>query len=216
MYAIIGCDRFGISIAKTLYELGNEVLAVDINPDRIKEISSSVTYAVEGDAMDETMLKELELGNFDVVVISIGSNLEASIMATLVAKELGVKEVVAKAESQLQGRLLEKIGADKIVYPERDMGVRLAHNLASTKIFDYIQLLPDLSILEVSALESWLDKSLSELNLIEKHEISLIAIRRGEQVELPPKLDHIVKKEDVLIIAGKESAVKKIADKSLD
>ncbi|HZJ84433.1 MAG TPA: TrkA family potassium uptake protein [Syntrophomonadaceae bacterium] len=216
MYAIIGCDRFGISIAKTLYELGNEVLAVDINPDRIKEISSSVTYAVEGDAMDETMLKELELGNFDVVVISIGSNLEASIMATLVAKELGVKEVVAKAESQLQGRLLEKIGADKIVYPERDMGVRLAHNLASTKIFDYIQLLPDLSILEVRALESWLDKSLSELNLIEKHEISLIAIRRGEQVELPPKLDHIVKKEDVLIIAGKESAVKKIADKSLD
>lgn len=216
MFAIIGCGRFGTAIAQTLYELGNEVLAIDIDPERIKEISNHVTYAVEADAMDESVLKELGLSNFDVVVVSIGSNLEASIMATLVAKELGVKEIVAKAQSELQGRLLDKIGANKIVFPEREMGVRLAHNLTSTKIFDYIQLLPDFSILEVAALKDWINKPLSALKLREKHEISIIAIRHGDNINLPPEADYIIREEDVLIIAGKESAVKKIESKSSD
>ncbi len=133
-FAVIGCGRFGTSIAKTLFEIGNEVLAVDKNPELVKDVSEHVTYAVEADVMDESVLKELGLSNFDVVIVGIGSNLEASIMATLIAKELGVKKVVAKAQSEFHGKLLAKIGADKVVFPERDMGTRVAHNLTS-KIF---------------------------------------------------------------------------------
>ncbi|NLY36632.1 MAG: TrkA family potassium uptake protein [Tissierellia bacterium] len=216
MFAVIGCGRFGMSIAKTLYELGNEVLAVDNDPERIKEISSHVTYAVEADATDESVLKELGLSNFDVVIVSIGSSLEASIMATLVVKELGAKKIVAKAISEVQGRLLQKIGADKIVFPERDMGVKLAHNLTSTKILDYIQLLPDFSILEVAALASWVNKSLAELKLRQKNGINIIAIRHGANIELPPRADYIIKEKDILIVAGTVSAVNNIEIKSAD
>jgi len=127
-FVVIGCGRFGSSIARTLSSLGYEVLAIDIDGERVQDISEEVTYAVQADVTDENVLKELGIGNFDAAIISIGSNYQASIMATLIAKELGVKRVVAKAHDILHGKVLSKIGADKVVYPERDMGVRVAHN----------------------------------------------------------------------------------------
>ncbi|HAE91450.1 MAG TPA: potassium transporter Trk, partial [Tissierella sp.] len=159
-FVVIGCGRFGSSIARTLYSLGNEVLAIDSSEEIIKEISEEVTHAVQADVMDETVLMDLGLRNFDVAVVAIGSDIEASIMATLVVKDLGIDKVIAKAQSELHGKVLSKIGADKIIFPERDMGVRVAHNLASTNILDFIELSPDYSILEIAALKEWEEKSL--------------------------------------------------------
>jgi len=185
-FVVIGCGRFGTSVAKTLYTLGNEVLAIDKSEEIIQEISDGVTHAVQADAIDESVLKELGLRNFDVAVISIGSDLEASIMATLVAKELGIKRVIAKAQSDLHGKVLYKIGADKVIFPERDMGVRVAHNLASTNILDFIELSPDYSILEVTALREWEDKTLAQLKLSLKHGINVMAIKRGTNFMVSP------------------------------
>ncbi|MEG0129568.1 potassium channel family protein, partial [Clostridium sp.] len=126
-YIIIGLGRFGASIAKTLYSLGNEVLAVDVDEEVIQDISPDVTHAVQADATDEGVLRALGLRNFDVAVITIGSDAQASIMATLLVKELGVKYVIAKAHNEVHAKVLYKIGADRVVFPERDMGVRVAH-----------------------------------------------------------------------------------------
>ncbi len=213
-FAIIGCGRFGTSIARTLFEIGNEVLAVDKNPELVKSVSEYVTYAVEADVMDESALKEIGLSNFDVVIVSIGSNLEASIMATLIAKELGVSKVVAKAQSEFHGKLLAKIGADKIVFPERDMGARVAHNLTSKNILDYIELSSDFSIIEVAALSSWYDKSLADLRLRNKYGVNVIAIKDGEKVDISPDSNYIIREDNILVVIGPTEAIKQIERKA--
>ena len=209
-FAVIGCGRFGSSIAKTLFDIGNEVLAVDKNPELVKEISEHVTYAVEADVMDESVLKELGLSNFDVVIVSIGSSLEASIMATLIVKEFGVKKVVAKAQSELHGKLLAKIGADKVVFPERDMGVRVAHNLTSNNILDYIELSPDFSILEIAAIKSWYNKSLEELKFRNRYGVNVIAIKDKNNISISLDSEQIVREGNILVIIGTTEDVKKI------
>lgn len=214
-FAIIGCGRFGTSIARTLFDIGNEVLAVDKNPERIKDISEHVTYAVEADVMDESVLMELGLSNFDVVIVSIGSDLEASIMATLIAKEIGVKKVVAKAQSEFHGKLLAKIGADKVVFPERDMGVRVAHNLTTKNILDYIELSPDFAIIEITALKSWCNKSLVDLRLRNKYGVNVIAIKDKEEINVSPSSNHIIKEGNVLVIIGASEDLKKIELKAV-
>ena len=131
-FAVIGAGRFGSSLARTLFELGHEVMVMDSDEEKIQSLSDNVTHAVIVDVMDEGALRELGLSNFDVVVIAIGSDTEASVMATIMAKELGAKKVISKATSDFQGKVLAKVGADRVIFPERDMGVRVAHNLVST------------------------------------------------------------------------------------
>ena len=213
-FAVIGCGRFGSTVARTLFNLGNEVLAIDISEDIIKEISDDVTHSVQADVMDETVLKDLGLRNFDVAVIAIGSDLEASIMATLIAKELGIKKVIAKAQSELHGKVLHKIGADKVVFPERDMGVRVAHNLASTNILDFIELSPDYSILEVTALKEWEDKSLAQLKLSTKYGINVMAIKRGSSISVSPNGEVVIERKDVLVVIGSIKDIKRIEQKA--
>lgn len=199
-----------MAIAQTLYELGNEVLAVDKDSERVEEVSDYVTYAVEADSMEESALRELGLRDFDAVIVSIGSNLEASIMTTLIVKELGVKEVIAKAQSNLHGKLLSKVGADKVVFPERDMGVRLGHNLTSSNILDYIQLSPEFSILEVKALKAWHNKSLAELRLRNKYGVNIIAIKEGKEMDISPRADYVIGEGNILIMIGKTDDIKNI------
>ena len=139
-FVIIGLGRFGSSIAKTLYSLGNDVLAIDKDEDIVQEIADSVTHAVQLDATDENALRSLGIRNFDVAVVTIGDNIQSSIMATLLVKELGVKYIIAKGHSDLHAKVLYKIGADRVVLPEKDMGIRVAHNLVSANILDYIEL----------------------------------------------------------------------------
>lgn len=209
-FAVIGLGRFGTSVATVLSELGNEVLAIDKDPEVIKEVSSIVTYAVEADVMDEHVLRDLGLGNMDAVVVSIGSDLQSSIMATLLSKELGVSRVVAKAQTELHAKVLKKIGADRIIFPERDMGSRVAHNLTSRNILDYIELSPEFSILEVEALKNWVGKDLKDLRLRNKYGVNVIAVKRGTKINISPRSEDVIKDGDIVIIIGSAEDVKKI------
>ncbi|WP_353092510.1 TrkA family potassium uptake protein [Tissierella praeacuta] len=213
-FVVIGCGRFGAAVARTLYSLGNEVLAIDISEEVIKELSDEVTHAVQADVMDEMVLMDLGLRNFDVAVVAIGSDIEASIMATLVVKELGIKKVIAKAQSELHGKVLNKIGADKIIFPERDMGVRVAHNLASTNILDFIELSPDYSILEIAALKEWEERSLAQLKLPTKYGINIMAIKRGNGISVSPNGEVTIEQGDVLVIIGSTKDIKRVEQKA--
>lgn len=213
-FAVIGCGRFGSSVATTLYHMGHEVMAVDSNEELIQSISEDVTHAVVVDVMDEIAVGELGLSNFDIVIVSIGSNVEASIMATIMAKEHGVKRVVAKATSDFQGKILAKVGADKVIYPERDMGVRLAHNLVSTNIIEFIELSPDYGMIEINPPKEWINKTLTELDLHSKHGINVIAVRSGEKININPERDYLLEKDDLLVIVASTSAINKLEKKA--
>ena len=201
-FLIIGLGRFGSSIAKTIYELGHDVLAIDKDEEKVQEISDYVTHAVQMDSTDESILKTLGVTNFDVAVVTIGSNLQDSVMATLILKELGVKYIIAKANNELHAKVLTKIGADKVVLPERDMGTRVAHNLVSSNILDYIELSEEYSILEIEAIKEWFNKSLKEIEIRKKHGINVVAIKRGEKVNVSPSAEDIIKENDVLVALG--------------
>ena len=213
-YVIIGLGRFGTSIAKTLYSLGNEVLAIDVDEEVVQEISQDVTHAVQADSTDEGVLRSLGLRNFDVAVITIGSDVQASLMATLLVKELGVKYVIAKAHNEIHAKVLYKIGADRVVFPERDMGIRVAHNLCSSNILDYIELSPDYSIMEVTALNKWVGKSLKELNLRSRFGINVMAIKRGNDINISPEADEYIRKGDILVVIGGTEELKVIEEYS--
>lgn len=201
-FVVIGLGRFGSSIAKTLYSLGNEVLAIDPDEEIVQEISNNVTHAVQADATEESALRALGIRNFDVAVVTIGADVQSSVMVTLLVKELGVKYVVAKAVNELHAKLLYKIGADRVVFPERDMGVRVAHNLCSSNILDYIELSPDYSIMEVAAVDEWKGKTLKELNMRSKFGINVMAIKRENDINISPKADDIIKDGDILVVIG--------------
>lgn len=201
-YVVLGLGRFGHSVAKTLYALGNDVLAIDIDEDLVQEISDSVTHAVQLDATDENALRSLGIRNFDVAVVTIGANIQASVMATLLVKELGVKYIIAKGHSDLHAKVLYKIGADRVVLPEKDMGVRVAHNLVSASILDYIELSPDYSIMEIQALDEWEGKSLNELRLRSQYGINVMAIKKGEEINLSPSAEDKVGAKDVIVAIG--------------
>lgn len=213
-FAVIGCGRFGGAVARTLYSLGNEVLAIDISEERVSEISDEVTHAVQADVMDETVLKDLGLRNFDVAIVAIGSDIEASIMATLVVKELGIKKVIGKALSEIHGKVLMKLGADKVIFPERDMGIRVAHNLASANILEFIELSPDYSILEITALKDWEDRSLAQLKLSSKYGINIMAIKRGNTINVSLNGEVIIKEGDILVVIGSTNDIKRIEQKA--
>ncbi|EEH97614.1 TrkA family potassium uptake protein [Clostridium tertium] len=201
-FVIIGLGRFGSSIAKTLYSLGNDVLAIDKDEDIVQEIADSVTHAVQLDATDENALRALGIRNFDVAVVTIGDNIQSSIMATLLVKELGVKYIIAKGHSDLHAKVLYKIGADRVVLPEKDMGVRVAHNLVSANILDYIELSEDYSVMEIQVLDEWSGKTLNELRLRSKYGINVMAIKRGDEVNLSPSAEDIIEDNDVIVAIG--------------
>lgn len=211
-FVVIGCGRFGSSVAKTLCKLGYDVLAVDQDIERVQELSEYVTHAVQADAEDENALRAIGIRNFDVAVVTIGSNIQASIMGTLIAKDLGVKKVIAKAQSEIHGKVLYKIGADKVIFPERDMGVRVAHNLVSSNILDVIEFAPDYSIIEIVAVQEWEDKTLKELKLPNTYGISVMAIKNGDNINISPYADDVVKKGDILVILGHNDNLKKIEE----
>lgn len=209
-FVVIGCGRFGSNVAKTLYGLGHEVLAIDKDAERIQDISEEVTHAVQADVTDENVLIELGVRNFDVVIVSVSSNFQASIMATLMAKELGVKKVIAKAHDSIHGKVLSKIGADKVIFPERDMGIRVAHNLVSSNILDFIELSSDYSILEIAALDKWAGKTLKELGLPTKYGINVMAIKRSNGINVSPYAEDSIHKDDILVVIGNTEDIKKI------
>ena len=211
-FVVIGLGRFGESVAKTLYGLGHDVLAVDMDEDMVQEISDSVTHAVQMDATDESALRTLGLRNFDVAVVTIGSNIQASVMVTLLVKELGVKYIIAKGQSDLHAKVLYKIGADRVVLPEKDMGVRVAHNLVSASILDYIELSPDYSIMEMKALAEWNGKTLTELKLRSKYGINVMAIKKNDDINISPSAEEVISTEDIIVAIGSAEVLAKIEE----
>lgn len=201
-FVIIGFGRFGLSVAQTLTDLGYEVLAIDSDIDRVQKFVSKVTHVVEADATDPETLNALGIRNFDVAVVAIGHNVQASILATVLLKEMGIKTVVAKAISDLHGRVLEKVGADKVVYPERDMGVRVAHKLVSANVLDEIELSTDFSIQEVLVPRKLKGKTLGKLNLRSHFGISVMAIKRGPEIVVSPGADDVLEEGDILVLLG--------------
>ena len=200
--AVIGLGRFGSSVARTLAESGCEVLAVDVDEARVKAIADEVTDAVRANALEEEALRALGLRNFEVVVVAIGHEVEASILVTVLLKEMGIPKIVAKAQDELHGRVLQKVGADMVVFPERDMGVRLAHTLISRNVIDEIQLSTDYSILEMVVPHRFLGRNLKELELRQRFGLTILAIRREDRIIVSPDAEQTLEEGDILVALG--------------
>ena len=209
-YVVIGCGRFGASVATTLYKLGNDVLAVDTNEETVQNISDDVTHAVQANATDENALRALGINNFDVAVITIGSDIQSSIMTTLIVQELGVKHIVSKAQNEIHAKVLFKIGADRVVFPEREMGARVAHNLVATNILDYIELSPEYSIMEITVLDEWIGKSLIEIDMRAKYGINVMAIKQGNTINVSPTAEEVIDETDILVVVGHNKDLRKL------
>ena len=209
-FAVLGLGRFGSSIARELYQGGADVLAVDSSANLVDDIQCCVTHAVQADATDANVLRELGLADFDVAIVTIGEDIKASSVVTMLLKELGIPMVLAKAQDEMHGRMLEKLGADRVLYAERDMGRRVAHSLLSDNILDYIQLSEDFAIVETAPLESWIGRSLVELNLRRKFGLNVIAIRSNGEINVSFSPDTIIRTDDCLLVIGEQNALKKL------
>lgn len=209
-FIVMGCGRFGESCAQTLMDLDNEVLVIDEDYDKIKNISNDVTTAIQCDITDELAMKEIGLSNFDVAIISIGSSLTAAIMGTMLAKEAGVKYILAKAPSLREGNILKKIGADKIIYPERDMARRVAHNLTSKNILDFFQISPKYSMVEQKIHDDWINLNLEELKIRKRYGVTVVAVERKGDIIVSPSSDLKLMEGDILVIIGSNEQINKI------
>ena len=213
-FLIIGLGRFGRAVACELASLGQEVLALDNSEENVQHIADSVTQAICGDAQDESVLASLGVGNFDCCVVAIGTDIEASILVTVMLKELGAKQVVCKALSALHARVLERVGADRVIQPEKEIGQRLAQHLGRANVIDYIGVLHDFSILEIKTPRSWVGKSLGQLGVRAKYDINVLAIRHGEggAVDVTPRPDDRIGENDLLLILGTNDKVDKVVE----
>lgn len=216
-YAVIGLGRFGYSIAKTLAEYNCEVIAIDKDEDRVKKMSDFVTFAVQLEAMDEKSLRSVGLQNVDTAVVSIGEKLEASILVVMILKEMGVKQIIAKAVTRLHGKVLENLGVNKVVYPERDMAIRVAHTLIHPNIIDQLELSPEYSIIELPAPDIFVGKSLTEMKLRSQYGANLIAIKRKviedgvekETWNVNPNPTDVIHRGDLLVLVGRNKDLDK-------
>jgi trk system potassium uptake protein TrkA len=208
-FAVIGLGNFGSYLAAALFQKGHEVLGIDINPRQVQEIRDQVSRAVIADATDPQALKELELEKMDAVVVSIGSVLNSSILATLNVKDMGVKRVVAKAVSNAHGRILQKIGADEIYFPEKDIALTAAQRLDNPNVLDYLPFMEGYSIAQLAPPREFIGKSLIELDLINKHGIQVVAVKElvPENVVMIPTGRFVIKDSDILFLLGPDQAL---------
>ena len=212
-YAVIGLGLFGMAVATTLAEANCDVLAIDDNEENVQDIAQKVTYAVKADVREPGILKTLGLQNVDVAVIAVAENMEASIVATMQAKELGVPFVMAKAMNELHGRILEKIGADKVISPEKSMGVRVARNRLSSGFVDMFELSSEFSMAEFRIPKEWIGRTLRELKIREKYNINLIAVKQGENVNVNFGPEESLPSDCTLIAVGKNCDLNRASEK---
>ncbi|GEN35189.1 MULTISPECIES: potassium channel family protein [Aneurinibacillus] len=213
-YAVIGMGRFGASVAQALYNMGYDVMVLDENEERIQDHINIATHAVQADSTDEQALREVGIRNFDVVVVAIGADIQASILTTLILKEMGVKMIVAKAQNERHGQVLYKVGADRVVFPERDMGLRVAHNLVSPNVLDFVELAEEYSIAEVAASEAMDGKNLMELDVRARFGVNVMAIKSGNSFNIAPNPSDTIHEGDILIVIGHNDDLKKFEEES--
>jgi trk system potassium uptake protein TrkA len=212
-FAVIGLGRFGGSICRELIDQGMEVLAIDNKEARVNEFSSIVTHAVIGDSTDESVLKSLGIRNFDHVIVAIGDDIQASILTTLILKEQGVKDITAKAQNEYHEKVLLKIGADRVVHPERDMGKRIANNMVSNNVLDYLELSEEHSIVEIVAKSPLVGHTIIELDIRAKFGINIVAIKRKNEIMVSPIANEVILENDVLIVIGADTDIDRFEKK---
>jgi len=209
-YVVIGMGRFGSEVARQLYKCGCEVLAIDMQSELVQQISQDVTHAVVADSRDKEVLKMLGVGDFDCAVVGIGDDLAASVLITMNLKDLGVPYLVCKAHDDTHQRILEELGAHRIVIPEKENAARLAKSLSSPNLLDYIELSEDYSIVEFPAPQSWIGKNLKELNVRAKLGVNILAVRRDGKLDISPAPDAAFQNGDVVVVLGDSKALKAV------
>ena len=209
-YVVIGLGRFGSALARQLCKLGAEVLALDVKGDLVQQVANDVTHAVVGDAQDKEVLRALGVRNMDCAVIAIGDNLAASVLITMNLKELGVPYVVCKAHDETHRKVLEKLGANRVIIPEYEYAQRLARTLNSHNVLDYIELSEDFGILDVPAPKTWIGKTLRELNVRAKLGVNIIAVENDGKTNVSPTADYAVREGDTLVVLGDNVALEKV------
>jgi trk system potassium uptake protein TrkA len=207
-FGVIGLGRFGSAMATTLSELGHDVIGVDGNEARVHELADVVTHALQIDATDEKALRAAGIQDVDVAVVSIGENIESSLLVVMQLRELGIKTIVAKAVTPLHGKILEKLGVSRVIFPEREMAIRVAHSLVMPNVIDYIELSREFSIVELPAPAQFVGKTLKQLELRPRLGLTLVAIKRREDgtervvTNISPSADEKIRPKDVLAILG--------------
>ena len=215
-FVVIGLGRFGGSIVRELIEQGADVMAIDNDSLRVDEFANIATQAVVADTTDASVLKSLGIRNFEHVIVAIGENIQASILTTLMLKEIGVKKITVKAQNDYHAKVLDKIGADKVVHPERDMGIRIAHNMLSNNVLDYLELSDEHSIMEVKANERLAGFTLIGLDIRANYGINIVAIKRGKDILVSPQADMEIQLQDILIIIGSDADINRFEKKMLN
>jgi trk system potassium uptake protein TrkA len=212
---VIGLGRFGARVARTLYQMGHDVLGIDINEHLVQGMVGQITYPVKADATNETVLRELGAHRFDAAVVAIGSDVQASIMCTVLLRSMGTPYIVARARDDLHGRTLAHVGANRVVYPEQEMGERVARRLFTPDVLEYMEVAPGFGISKVRLPQAFHGLTLKEAGLSgprDKYGLAVLAIRRGKEVILLPSEDERIQPEDTVILAGKDDRLERLGE----
>ncbi|MFC6274264.1 potassium channel family protein [Levilactobacillus tangyuanensis] len=202
-FAVLGLGRFGQSVVQTLAKMKQDVLAVDVREEPVNEMMEIATQTLIADTRDENVLKGLNIDTFDYVIVGIGNNMEASILTTMLTKELGAKKVIAKAETSDHGRVLERVGADQVIFPERDMGQGIVRKLLSNHILKFIDLSDDYTLAELEITDPhFVDQSLVDLALRQRFDLTVIAIQHGPEINISPEPTVTIRQHDILTVVG--------------
>ncbi|MGM0950332.1 MAG: potassium uptake protein KtrA [Bacillota bacterium] len=214
-FAVIGLGRFGGSICKELHRMGHEVLAIDINEEKVNAYASYATHAVIANATEENELLSLGIRNFEYVVVAIGANIQASTLTTLLLKEFDIPNIWVKAQNHYHHKVLEKIGADRIIHPEKDMGVKIAQSLSDENVLNYIDLSDEYSIVELLATRKLNSKSITDLNVRAKYGCTILAIKHHGDIRLSPAPDDIIHEQDCLVIMGHKKDIRRFENEGM-
>ncbi|MFB4164692.1 TrkA family potassium uptake protein [Alteribacillus sp. JSM 102045] len=215
-FAVIGLGRFGGSICKSLASEGMDVLAIDSDEDKVNEFAPIVTQAVIADSTDEKALRGLGIRNFDHVIVAIGDNIQASILTTLILDEMDIEHITVKAQNSYHEKVLRRIGADEIVHPERDIGVRIAHNVVSKNVLDYLELSDEYSIVELAAGPTIDGETIIDLDLRSKYGCNILAIKRNDDIHVSPRPEKEIQEGDVLIVIGADKDINRLENHWID
>lgn len=208
--AVLGLGRFGQAVARELTRLGHDVLAIDADERIVQDLADEVTHAVQADVTDREALQSLGLGDFETAIVSASGQLEVSILATVILRELGVKRIISKAAHELHGRILAQVGAHRVVYPERETGVRVAHSFAAPGVQDYLDVGPGYGFARVAVASDWVGKTLGELNLQRTCEVTILALARADGIMLHPSTGETLRASDALIVAGRDESLERL------
>lgn len=211
-FLIIGLGRFGDALARELFRLGHEVMAVDRDEEKVAGIADYVTHSLVADVRDENVLRSIGARNFDHAIVAFSENIQDNILITLMLKEIGVRDVISKGRNDLHVKVLKKIGADRIVFPESDMGVRLAQSLSSSNIIDYIEISENYSIIETATPKKWIGSSIKKLDIRARYGINILAIKGqdGRTVSVSPPSDYVFKAGDILVVVGSNDDIQNL------